>query len=126
MRSSAASDSQFWFVPSALRDRLRPYRQIVQRIRRERPTLSTLALGRSSFSQFGEDLFLASRFAGKRDGFYVDVGAFHPFNWSNTCLLYQRGWRGLNIEPDPEAIRLFERHRRRDLNVRTAVAGTPG
>ncbi|HEX3616086.1 MAG TPA: FkbM family methyltransferase [Solirubrobacteraceae bacterium] len=67
-----------------------------------------------------------ARFADKRDGFYVDVGAFHPFRWSNTCLLYQRGWRGLNIEPDPEALATFELHRTRDLNLQIAIANKSG
>jgi FkbM family methyltransferase len=131
MRSSAPSMrpnllATTRFVPAAVRDRLRPYRQIATRIRAERPNLHLIAFGRSSFSQFGEDQFLARRFAAQPEGFYVDVGAFHPFSWSNTCLLYRRGWRGLNIEPDPEAISLFERHRPRDLNVQLAVSSTPG
>ena len=56
----------------------------------------------------------------------MDVGAFHPFESSNTCLLYHRGWRGLNIEPDPEGISLFNRYRARDLNLQMAVARKPG
>lgn len=118
--------AQFWFVPSRIRARLRPLRQVVERIRAERPNLQALAFGRSCFSQFGEDQYLAERFPGKRDGFYVDVGAFHPFRWSNTCLLYQRGWRGLNIEPDPDAVSLFNRYRTRDTNLQMAVARNLG
>ena len=32
------------------------------------------------------------------DGFYVDVGCFHPKKHSNTYLLYKRGWSGINID----------------------------
>ena len=28
-------------------------------------------------------------------GFYIDVGGYQPISDSNTCALYQRGWRGL-------------------------------
>lgn len=34
-------------------------------------------------------------------GTYVDVGACHPIECSNTWRLYQQGWSGLLIEPNP-------------------------
>ena len=34
-------------------------------------------------------------------GTYVDVGAADPVDDSVTAAFYQRGWRGLNIEPVP-------------------------
>jgi FkbM family methyltransferase len=113
-------------LASPLKQHLRPYRQIAQRFRAGGLSRQALTLGRTTFSQFGEDQYLAKRFAEQHDGFYVDVGAFHPFAWSNTCLLYHRGWRGVNIEPDPEALELFNRYRPRDLNLQLAVASNPG
>lgn len=113
-------------LASPVKPHLRPYRQIVQRFKAEGLNRHALALGRSTFSQFGEDQYLAKRFADRHEGFYVDVGAFHPFRWSNTCLLHQRGWRGVNIEPDPQAHALFMRYRPRDLNLQLAVSSTPG
>jgi FkbM family methyltransferase len=126
MSLSNLAHTQLRRMTSPLRARLRPFRQIVQRLKREGAGASSLALGRSTFSQFGEDLFLDTVFAETPAGFYVDVGAYHPFRWSNTCLLYQRGWRGINVEPDPEGIALFNRHRPRDINLPVAVAGTEG
>jgi FkbM family methyltransferase len=32
-------------------------------------------------------------------GYYLDVGAGWPLEGSNTYFLYQRGWRGLLVEP---------------------------
>ena len=32
-------------------------------------------------------------------GFYVDVGAHDPVQDSVTKLFYDRGWRGVNVEP---------------------------
>lgn len=115
---------RYWFVPEPLAARMRPYVQVLRRLRNE--GVHGLAFGRPIFSQFGEDQFLAARFSGQPLGFYVDVGAFHPFRFSNTCLLYPRGWRGINIEPDPDALSLFERYRPRDLNVQMAVASVSG
>jgi FkbM family methyltransferase len=73
------------------------------------------------FSQFGEDAFVDLHFSGKKSGFYVDVGAFHPFNISNTYVFYKRGWRGINIEPNPASFRAFPKYRSRDINVNVAV-----
>lgn len=35
-------------------------------------------------------------------GFFVDVGANHPWRGSQTWHLEQRGWRGIVVEPLPE------------------------
>ena len=81
---------------------------------------------RVSFSQFGEDLFLANLFSGQSHGFYVDIGAFHPFRFSNTYGLYRNGWRGINVEPNPDGLRKLVRYRPRDLNLGYAVSTSPG
>jgi len=77
---------------------------------------------RSSYSQEGEDLILERIFGGKECGFYVDVGAHHPKRFSNTQLFYRRGWRGINIEPNPDGYASFQRHRKRDINLGFGVA----
>lgn len=79
-----------------------------------------------SYAQEGEDLVLNRLFEGQRHGFYVDVGAHHPFRFSNTYLLSRRGWRGINVDPNPEAMRLFGRWRRRDVNLTVGIAEEVG
>jgi FkbM family methyltransferase len=74
------------------------------------------------FSQFGEDVFLDQFFLHRQTGFYVDVGAFHPYSYSNTYLFYRRGWRGINIEPNPKGYAEFLRYRPRDVNLNCAVS----
>jgi FkbM family methyltransferase len=34
-------------------------------------------------------------------GAYLDIGAYHPTDKSNTRALYERGWSGVMIEPSP-------------------------
>jgi FkbM family methyltransferase len=46
---------------------------------------------------------------------YVDIGANHPTDISNTYLLYRRGQRGLVIEPNQELLGLFKKFRKRDI-----------
>ena len=79
--------------------------------------------GRISFGQYGEDVLLAFLFSSlvedieKYDGYYVDLGAHHPFLHSNTALLHLSNWRGINVDASAEAIQLFNKHRPRDINV---------
>lgn len=78
-----------------------------------------------SYSQDGEDMILKSFFENNKHykGFYVDVGAHHPIRYSNTYFFYRKGWRGINIEPTPTAIRPFKILRSRDINLNVGVAG---
>lgn len=41
-------------------------------------------------------------FFGEKPGFFVDVGANHPFDGSQSWHLEQRGWNGILVEPQPE------------------------
>jgi FkbM family methyltransferase len=74
-----------------------------------------------SYSQQGEDLHIQRFFGQMTKGFYIDVGAYHPFEYSNTALFYEQGWRGINIDPNPEHFKLFQRFRPRDINLNLAV-----
>lgn len=74
------------------------------------------------YSQNGEDILLNSLFPENYKGFYIDVGAHHPYRISNTYLLFKRGWRGINIDANPESIKLFERARPKDKNIMAGVS----
>ena len=78
-----------------------------------------------SFGQEGEDLILARLFDRQEKGFYVDVGAHHPFRFSNTYLLYLRGWRGINIDAMPGAMDAFRKWRPEDINIECLVSTDP-
>lgn len=79
-----------------------------------------------SFSSFGEDRLILKLLAKLPPGFYVDVGAHAPVDYSNTYALYQRGWRGIAIDPDPEAIAAFQRVRPQDIALQVAIGTKPG
>jgi len=76
----------------------------------------------SGYSQFGEDRLIEQYLDLNQSGFYVDVGCNHPVYRSNTYRLYQQGWRGLNIDANPQLVKLCERVRPRDINVCAAVS----
>jgi len=73
------------------------------------------------YSQEGEDISLARIFTGQNSGFFVDVGAHHPFRFSNTYWAYQKGWSGINIDATPGSARLFNRWRPRDQNLESCI-----
>jgi len=77
--------------------------------------------GYSAYAQFGEDTVLLELFKDKDKGRYVDVGAHHPYRYSNTYLLYKKGWHGVNIDPNPYTITLFKRARPTDSNICSGV-----
>lgn len=82
---------------------------------------------RISYSLFAEDLVVRAHFRANFDnslGRFIDVGAFHPFKQSNTMLLSQLGWRGINIDCDPVRIASFEKLRPQDVNICAAVGET--
>lgn len=82
--------------------------------------------GRLSYSQEGEDLVLARLFEGQSSGVYVDVGAHHPFRFSNTCLLHKRGWHGINIDALPGSMAPFNRVRPGDVNLELGIGTLAG
>ena len=69
-----------------------------------------------------EDLNILNYFKGKKDGFYVDVGCFHPLDRNNTYLLYLKNWRGINIDISQFSIDLFNFMRPEDYNIKCAVS----
>ncbi len=79
-----------------------------------------------SYSQEGEDLILLNLLNRQKKGFYVDIGAFHPERFSNTKIFYDMGWSGINIEPNPDAKKRFDKKRSRDININCGVAGNLG
>lgn len=75
-----------------------------------------------SYSQEGEDLILNRLFEKVDKGFYIDIGAHHPIRFSNTYFFYRKGWSGINIDATPGSMRLFNRLRKRDINIEAAIS----
>jgi len=97
---------------------------------RRRPfprNLHALRSCRISYAQFGEDLFLTSLLGyEKTDGVYVDVGCYHPIDYSNTYIFYQRGWHGIAIDPNPCWKTEWQKFRPRDTFINAAIASSVG
>jgi FkbM family methyltransferase len=80
----------------------------------------------TSFAQVGEDKILERYFIEKKEpGFFVDIGANHPYIYSNTYKFYLLGWRGINVDATPGTKKLFEPFRPEDITVETGVSLNP-
>jgi len=75
---------------------------------------------KKTYSMNEEDIFINKYFK-KKTGFFVDVGAYHPLELSNTYLLYKRGWNGINIDISSLSVDYFNYIRPDDININIAV-----
>lgn len=78
------------------------------------------------YAQNREDLILSAFFSDVDSGFYVDVGAYDPDDDSVTRLFYENGWKGINIEPQPDRIGAFHDRRPNDINLGIGVSDKKG
>lgn len=74
-----------------------------------------------SHSQYLEDIFIDSIFRGKAAGTYIDIGANDPSELSNTKRFYDRGWSGVNVEPDVTMYKKICQARLRDINLNLGI-----
>jgi FkbM family methyltransferase len=67
---------------------------------------------------------LKAEFFGPSRGFFVDVGANHPQNGSQSFALEQAGWQGVLIEPQPDLAAQLKQNR--SARVFAAACSSPG
>lgn len=79
------------------------------------------AIDKISYAQTNEDQLLDIFSGGKNKGFYVDIGANDPNNISVTKKFYERGWRGINVEPSKRMYDKLCQFRPEDINLNNAV-----
>jgi FkbM family methyltransferase len=75
-----------------------------------------------SYAQNFEDVILWRALGSVAHGFYIDVGAAWPTADSVTRAFYDRGWSGVNIEPNPRCFDELASARDRDVNLKLALA----
>lgn len=84
-------------------------------------------LGHVTYAQNGEDIMLLNLVnllglgTHSKKPLWLDVGAHHPTNISNTRLLYNLGYTGVNVEANPNLMPAFHLERPRDLNLNVAI-----
>lgn len=79
-----------------------------------------------SYAQNYEDVMLWRALKHIECGFYIDVGANDPEIDSVTKAFYDKGWRGINIEPVSQWFEKLCKVRVRDINLQLALGDTQG
>jgi hypothetical protein len=85
--------------------------------------------GRIAYSQAGEDLAAAYVFSHLRfkEITYLDIGAYDPVSINNTYYFYERGGRGVLIEPNVDMTPRLRSVRPRDTVLEAGIGiGKPG
>ena len=81
---------------------------------------------RYHYADNGEDIIIQGLFNHKKNGFYIDVGCYHPIRASLTHLLYKKGWKGVNIDISEDTINLFNIARPNDKNINIGITDKEG
>ena len=79
---------------------------------------------RGSYSQKQEDLIIDKLTGNKKIGFYIDIGASDPNRFNNTKRFYERGWSGINVEPNVVLIDKINEARKRDINLNIGIGNS--
>ncbi len=75
-----------------------------------------------SYSQNGEDVVLWRALGGVAQGRYIDVGAYEPALGSVSNAFYQRGWRGITIDPIHDHAEKHRSKRPGDVMIEAAIS----
>lgn len=79
-----------------------------------------------SYAQNFEDVMLCRALKNIENGFYIDIGAAWPDEHSVTKAFYERGWHGVNVEPNPTFNKLLIEQRPKDIILAFAVGSQEG
>jgi FkbM family methyltransferase len=79
-----------------------------------------------SYAQNGEDVVVWRALGHVAGGRYLDVGAADPVVDSFTKALYERGWRGVHVEPVGEYANKLRLDRPEDIVVEAAAGAVKG
>ncbi|MGF1567782.1 MAG: FkbM family methyltransferase [Nodosilinea sp.] len=79
-----------------------------------------------SYAPNHEDVMLWRALKHIDAGFYIDVGAAWPARDSVTKAFYDRGWSGVNLQPNPTIFPDLALRRPRDINLPMAISAQAG
>ena len=75
-----------------------------------------------SYAQNFEDVMLWRALHHVENGHYIDIGAQDPVADSVSLAFYERGWRGVHVEPVPTHVAALRAARPDETVIEAAVA----
>lgn len=80
------------------------------------------------YSQNDEQLYIEDYFSDKPIGKFIDIGAYHITRFSNTRRLYENGFEGILVEPQPKNYSAIADHYKDEprIEVLNFAVGEPG
>lgn len=83
-------------------------------------------MGITSYAQNYEDVILWRSLGHIQNGFYIDIGAQESRKDSVSWAFYEKGWRGVHVEPSPHYANLLRQDRPGELVIQAAITEKPG
>lgn len=81
----------------------------------------------TTYSQYEQDIAVLRFYKMKRNGYYVDIGAFDGVNISNTYVMEKEyDWKGICVEPLPQRYEELVKNRPNSICVNKACFSTSG
>ncbi|TGQ66899.1 MAG: FkbM family methyltransferase [Mesorhizobium sp.] len=80
----------------------------------------------TSYAQNFEDVILWRALKHVEPGFYIDIGAQDPVVDSVSLAFYEKGWRGVHVEPSADYAEKLRAARPDEEVIQAAVAQEPG
>lgn len=79
-----------------------------------------------TYAQNFEDVILWRALRDVEHGLYIDIGAHDPVVDSVSCAFYEKGWRGIHVEPTPSYAAKLREARPDEIVVEAAVTDAAG
>jgi FkbM family methyltransferase len=119
---------QIWLRLWHLEAKIEEQRDALISVRKEQvlSSIDDLRLAPRMPSQHGEDIVLWRYFKGRRNGFFIEIGAYDGVTFSNTYLLEAVGWQGILVEANPDCFEECVRARPYSRCVQAAIVGERG
>ncbi|MCQ0031955.1 FkbM family methyltransferase [Burkholderia glumae] len=80
----------------------------------------------TSYAQNFEDVMLWRALSHIEQGFYIDIGAQDPVVDSVSLAFYEKGWRGVHVEPTTRYADALRAHRPDESVLQAVIADQPG
>jgi len=84
----------------------------MESLRHRFPGLDNLS---TNYSAACQDMFALMMLNGKRDGFFLEIGAQHAVSGGNNTYLLEKefGWNGISVDRTEDSLSSFKEHRRK-------------